>query len=107
MSSRVRRFEVGKYYQFTGEPMTMKDGELLTSKVGAVYESLIMSDTEIVHNWMDRRIRKCVYASEFDGTAAVFEDIYFHLKNELVPWTVIRSYECYLEAGMFQEVEVA
>lgn len=104
--SVARRFEVGKSYQFTGNPICIEKGESMLDKVGAVYEALIMNDTEIVHNWMDRRIRKCVYADPLNGTSAIFEGIFFDFRGQNVAWTVIRSYKCYLKAGMFQEVEV-
>lgn len=96
---------IGKYYQFVGAPIVRKRGESLIAKPGAVNEELLVNDVEVFQNWMDRGIRKCT-DSAFDGTVASFEDIYFILHGNKVPWGVLRSYQCYLEAGMFQEVEV-
>lgn len=105
MGKAVQRFEIGKYYQFVGEPIVRKRGESLITKPGAVNEELLVNDVEIFQNWMDRGIRKCL-DNAFDGTSASFEDLYFNLRGDKVPWHVLRSYQCYLEAGMFQEVEV-
>lgn len=103
----VDRFEVGKHYQFTGEPICIRKGESILEKAGAVFEALIPNDIEIVHNWMDRGVRKCVYVDSITGTSAVFEDIYFKKNGrKIMLWTVVRSYDCYLKAGMFQKVEV-
>ncbi len=101
----ANRFYVGKSYQFTGDPIGLSEGESFLTKVGAVQESLVPFDIEIYENWMDRKIRKCIYVDPRKGTSAIFEDIYVTVDGLKKAWSVPRGYDCYLSRGMFQEVE--
>ncbi len=101
----ANRFVVGHYYQFTGQPIILREGEAYTSKPGALPEDMTMYDISIPL-WMDRRIRKCIYTDPFDGTCAAFDDIFVEVLGEKLSWTAPRPYACYLQEGMFQEIEI-
>lgn len=102
----AKKFEVGKYYQFIGHQLVLKEEHKAKTWTGAQSPEMWKYDIEIPC-WMDRCARRCTYADPIDGTSASFEDIIMLTAKGCIPWTTPRPYLAYLKMGMFIEVEVS
>jgi hypothetical protein len=100
----VRKFEAGKYYQFTGYPIIINPED--PSTWSGNYDSMPMDDPHI-NSLMDRqpRLARWVDGRE-SGTMVLFSEIYMPTMLSKIPWDVPRDFKSYLDKDMFVEVEV-
>ena len=97
----AKEFVEGRYYKFVGFQASWDpETESFMVRGGRASKGAEKSDIEM-HNWLDRKPRKCTYV--YERTCASFENIW---TSKRTPWTVPCDYEYYLMRNFFMEVEV-